>query len=460
MGPVIPLEVDRAHRELGRAHRLALAIPSRNFAPLDGDQARRILLRGPNRIGKTWHLCRLVARRLVDQPGARWRFVSPTNAHVQTVAGEYLADFLAPYLDVARSYYVPGRGWNGGRSREILLGNGSVCELRSGEDDMIAHSGSALDGVAMDEPPKREHLTENSARLMDRSGQMIIGATMVGRPVGWLRQMVEGEEPSPSSGRTVHGSGWVQYVARLDREHCPWYTQDQIDAWVRQWASAPWEYAQRVEGAWEGISDDRYLAAFSAACITTDEPPTDRPISIGIGLDHGHAPGTEAAVLLVWWTDDRRRRRLLVLDEAANDAGQTDEAIGRMVLDLLRRNGIDPYAVDEAIGDIGKAGDGWRMNETVERGLLLAMGGGRRPFRFVTPDKSDQAYEWGLRVVNYGLGRGDLKVHQRCRRVTSAMQHWNGDISPRNMDKHWIDASRYVTVAALSDVRAYVDLRV
>ncbi len=425
-----------------QAHPILLFAPSANFAPLETETCRRVLVRGPNRIGKTRHLAWLASKRLLSRPGYRARFVSPGNKHVQTVAGAYLAEFLAHHLS-DRSYYIAGRGWNGGRAREVVLRNGAVCELRSLEDDPQTHSGSALDLVVMDEPPKRGHFLENQARLMDRQGQLVIGATMVGRPVEWVRDMVEGtDEESPTRGRTEHATGWVQYVARLDRAHCPWYTQAQIDEWVDIARSAPWEYAQRVEGAWDGITLDRLLQGFSDRTVT-DQVPRGEEWRIGWFMDHGTRPGAEVGVLVLWQLDGFRPR-VIVLDEYVSGHRSTSTEDAKAILAALKRHRISPTNVDIGVGDIGTSKGGWRINEEIEREMAKHMGRSRSPFRLETPSKGPGAYDWGLRVLNQALARGELTIHERCERLIYSCRHWRGGKTGDDGQlKHLIDALRY-----------------
>ena len=83
-------------RRLRSVGELLRFCPSPAFEHFVDDEARMVLLRAANRVGKTRHCAYRAARLAVSQPHSRLRCIGPTNKHAQTVLGAYLADFLAP----------------------------------------------------------------------------------------------------------------------------------------------------------------------------------------------------------------------------------------------------------------------------------------------------------------------------------------------------------------------------
>lgn len=448
-------------RAINRQYDLLTFEPSPIFAPLMNEVkiSKKILLRSANRTGKTRHCAWVAARALVDNPGHRIRIIGPTIDHIHNVLGDYLAQFLGPYL-ARGSYYVQGKGWNGGRARVIRLANGSICELRSLQDHPDAHSGRSCHLVIFDEPPTLAHYTENAARLVDTLadgwGCMIIAATMVNRPVAWLRDMVQGEgQPDAPPGRTAHATGWVQYVATFTRDNCPWYSQDQVDGWRATMEGSPWEWGQRIDAKWEGVTANRVLVGITAATFDTDAPAGS--VRVGIGIDHGDAAGEQCAVLIAW-----AGSRVWALDEYHNVEIQNPEIDARGILEMLARRNIAPTSVDLAVGDVGTVigFTGWRVNEALQGELARLTQSRRPPFQIGNPDKSKGSVDWGHRCLNYGARRGEMTVHPRCHRLAYSLRHWKG--TKRGSDahlSHMVDAFRYILIAAQGSRTDYADLR-
>lgn len=441
-------------RDLAARHHLLTFQPSPIFESLPDETASRILIRAANRVGKTRHVAWLVSQRMVREPGLRARVIGPTNDHIHNVLGKYLSEFLGPYL-ATNSYYSEGRGWNGGRSRTIVLANGSICELRSLRDDPDAHSGRSCHIVAFDEPPTLAHFTENAARLVDTAGQMIVAATMVNRPVQWLRDMVQGEEPDPEAGRTRHGSGWLQIVARFSRDACPWYTEDQVDGWLDVMRTSPWEWGQRIEAKWDGVTLERIFVGINEETFTAAPPPGS--VKVGIGIDHGEVAGHQAAVLVAY-----SGGRIHVMDEYVNPYSTSPEEDALAILRMLSRHRIEPASVDLAIGDMNtsKGYGGWRINEALEAAFASQCNRRTPPFVIQAPDKSPGSVDWGLRCVNYGGRRGDIKVHPRCVHLAATLRHWKGGKHGTDGKlSHIADAFRYILTAAVGAQASYARLR-
>ncbi len=450
----------KARRALARLHQvkaneLLTFEPSPVFRGLPdlAQQHTKILIRAANRVGKTRHSAWVAAKYMVENPGARVRVIGPTNKHAQTVLGKYLAEFLKPYL-ASGSYYVDGKGWNGGRAKTVILRNGSVLELLSLEDKVDAHSGASCHLIVFDEPPSLAHFTENMARLADTMGTVIVAATMVNRPVGWLREMVQGEDGDAPAGVTKHASGWLQVVAVYSLDNCPWYTQEQANEWLATMELTPWERGQRVDAAWDGVTAQRVLMGIKDGNFTHDSPPGST--SIGLGIDHGDLAGHQTCVLVAF-----KGTAIWVIDEYRSSTSTTPEEDAKAINAMLKRHGMTPRSVDLAVGDIGhvRGFTGYKINEA----MMSAFGsivGGPAPFRIQTPDKTPGSVDWGLRCMNYAGIRGDLRIHPRCLNVTQGVRHWKGGRKGTDGDlSHTLDALRYILATAIGHHKQYARLR-
>lgn len=357
--------------------------------------------------------------------------------------GRYLAEFLDGHLEPS-SYYRTGRGWN---TNTIRLTNGSIIQLRSYEDRPDAHAGDSLDIVWLDEPPPRSIFTESQARVMDRDGEVWLTLTPVGRPVAWLRDMIERE-----------GSVWEEVVIPFSQEACPWYDEAQVAQWLEDLSSSPWEYEQRVNGSWEGVTLERLFTGLSEDNIR--EPGKLPPdLCVGITIDHGATAGSQVALLVLW---EQRGRRMWVIDEYVSEKASSPEEDAAAIRAMLRRHRIKPSEVDEAVGDtnVSKGYAGYKLNDVLEQEFARMESQRLPPFRILGPDKTPGSVDWGLRVVNHALRRGDLVVHPRCVNLSKTLRHWKGSKTGDDGTLcHAADALRYFAVAVLGKRTTYARLR-
>lgn len=413
--------------------------PSPSFAGFLASEAHRIAIRAANRVGKTRHMAFRAAQSMLRTPGFRARAVGPTRMQTHAVTGKYLAEFLGPNLS-PRSYYTDGRGWN---QATILTRNGSLCQLKSYEDSPNAHAGDDLDLVLLDEPPPMAHFAENLTRVISRNGMIVLGFTAINRPVGWLRRILD--DPA---------NAWEQHVIPFRREHVPWYTAEQFESMIAAFRSSPWQWAQRVEAEWEGITEGRVFDGFGEASVTSKTPRGD--VSIGIGMDHGVVAGHQAVVLVAW-----RGQQIWALDEYVSTWGTTPEQDAALTLDMLRRNAIKPEEVLRAVGDTNWAG-GSRVNDLIESAMQARLHLQHPPFRIRNADKSPGSVDFGMRVVNHAAHRQDLQVHERCTGLIDSLRNWKGARTPTSTDgrlAHIADALRYVAVDVLGRTHEYERLR-
>lgn len=448
-----------AHKlaEIARVHPLLMFRPSPALAEFCNDfENRLVCVRAANRIGKTRHACYKAAKYAAERPETRGRFVGPTRKQLAEVCGRYLAEFLAPHLH-ASSYYIPGRGWN---QSTIRLKNGSLVQLKSYEDHVTAHAGDELDFAVLDEPPPSAIFMETLARTLSRQGPphnagfVWLCLTPVGRPVGWLRDIVEAEN-----------SPWKQYVAAFSAEACPWYTAEQVADWLDVLEASSWEAEQRLRGAWDGITVERYLSAFTEANVdaTAIDPGTD--VQVAVAMDHGDVGGNTAAILLVWGGGKPRRgptwvpqagKHVWIIDEHISKDGDSEVEHAAGVLQMLGRHGLNPSEVKIAVGDTNRRGN-WRINDLISNEIARQMKRRSAPFRFVNATKNR---DWGFRVLNSSFKRRELFIHPRCEALIRSCRHWQGGKTGEDGDlSHIADALRYGTLAILGDRPFYSGLR-
>lgn len=458
MNARVRLAARRLQRALGIRPMLFFE-PSPALSWFVRDRRKRIVVRAANRVGKTRHATYKASKHAVENPGSRIRVVGPTTKMVNNVHARYLNDFLRDHLREG-SYYTEGRGFNAGNT--IVLKNGSIIQLMSYEQTPDAHAGDELDIVLLDEPPTQAIFQESLARVLSRDGAVWITLTAVGRPVKWLRQIVEAVD-----------SPWVQYVVRFSAASAPWYSAAQIASFLRDMAAAPWQYAQRIEGAWEGVTDDRRLSAFSGSNVVPltvgmaqGWPIQGRDVHVALAVDHGEDAGHSAWLLFAWQIVKRSRYgntvAIRVLNEWTNPKRMSAEREAAAVRDMVVAAGLRLQDLDFVVGDInsaGKTSGASSLNEVYE--AIFARMMGAKPeapvLRFRSAKKGADSIDTGLIVCNqlFGAEVADavsaLAVSEQCEKLVEACSHWTG----KNDDmKHLIDCLRYGTTAIVVETGA------
>ena len=412
-------------------------VPSPPFQEFVCTHHPQMAIRAANRVGKTRHACFKAAKHMVANPSSRWRFVGPNRAQGQDVSGLYLSQFLAPDLH-PKCYDLEGKGWN---TSTIILRNGSICQPKSYDDRPDTHAGTSLDGVVLDEPPPKAHFAENQARVIDRGGQFILTFTAVNRPVGWMRKIIEEQN-------------WPQVVVPFKRQNVPWYSQEKYDSMIAVFRSSPWQWAQRVEAEWEGVTEGRVYAGFTEENVVSRHPPGE--VSIGLGIDHGSVAGHQAAVLIAW-----QGSKIWVIDEYVSSWGTEPHEDAMEIMTMLTRNGLDPYDVIRAVGDTNLSG-GFRCNDLIEDAIRDKLNRKTSAFRIKNADKSPGSVDFGMRCLNHAASRGDLMVLEGCTHTLDSMRNWLGGRTFGTTDaklSHMADAIRYILADILRDVPIYSRLR-
>lgn len=427
---------------------------------------KRRLIRGGNQTGKSWSGAAEVWAHAIGEhpyrdvrpdPMVGWVVVADLENQYPTYCSKLRE--LEPAFNLAEGVrYSPERGYFVGGRRAIKVktagGGESLIEFRSGAGAVIALASGTIDWLCFDEPPKRDHWSEALSRVAVRGGPVWCVMTPVGRPVGWLREHVEGD---PAKG-TPPAEEWEQTVLHLTTEDCPHRSQASIDEQTAGYLAD--ERLQRTIGAWEGVTTNRMFdgwrdglifdypagASLSETLLALGAPDD---VSIGLAGDHGEERAGANFWLLFAYSD--AMRTAWVLDEWASEGAVTEDRVAEAILvDLLQGSGLSPIAVDRAVGDVNTPGMGpvRRLNQVIQARIAALLRSADAPFTIRDASKGPGSVREGVRAINVACKSGRLRVSSRCGQLIGALRHWKGPgVKETNHLKDAIDALRYGTVA-------------
>lgn len=406
---------------------------------------RRILI-GGNQIGKTRALCFEAWTHAIGRHPFRETTAAPNLGWVMTadLKGGW-ANFSRKMREIEppgslhpRCFYDDARGYTRGGSKIIELANGSLIVGKSGSQDQMALSGATIDWLGVDELPKQSHWGEARSRTAVNNAPTFMCFTPIGRPAEFLRNWVEG---NPDEGTGPREEWDVQRV-KLSAENCPHRDPESIAAQIAGYG--PWEYAQRVEGAWQGITQDSWIA-FSEENVFEHTPENIE--SIGLGWDHGEKPGASVCYLVA--SDGYR---LWVLDEYTSKERNTPKAEAKEIKTMVEGWGISLHQIEHARGDSnssGRLGLGFSVNELLERAFAESLNQAKAPFNIQVPWKGSGSVKARARMLSSACVEGRFMVHTRCKRLVSALRHWRGE-SHGDL-KHHFDAVGYIAECYLTE---------
>ncbi len=407
--------------------------PSPAMIPWVVGGGRRILVRAGNRVGKSRHAAARLVAAALTHPGGLYRAVGVTFKQAARVVGKLLHEFIPPRAIRRGSHYDSARGW---RDQLIRLTNGAEIEIRSYDQEQTAHAGNPLDGVWLDEPPPQPIFTENQTRLTDRNGWMLVTCTPAGYPLKWFRELVA---TSPF---------WREFVIPFDHRSCPWYSAERIAEVINEARFMPSTFAQRIEGAWEGVTIGRFFAGFEPEQHVKgrDRGLASPSLRWRLGLDHGQGANREVGILSAIRTVNGACKAVHVAREFKSGAGlmgAREIAVGikaalcdvceaaDLELDALLGR-LEIYGDSNAAG-LGKAG---RYNDEIMAELRAV--GIHNPIR--SPVKVQGAREDCEALINSLAIRGGLTVDPTCILTLDGLNHY---VQGKEAHKDAIDALRY-----------------
>lgn len=420
--------------------------PLVSLVPFHESAHKRRLLRAPNKIGKTYAAAYEAWAHLVGIH--RWRSLTASSgwAMIANLAQTYpvVCEALrqlepADWLDPA-TRYVEGAGYTTNSRHMIRTRAGHVLDFRSGEGSPISAESGSVGWLWIDEPPKADRFGGAISRVAVTEGPVWMDFTPIGRPTGAFREHIEG---NPETG-ALPREAWEQHRPRLTQADCTTVSgrvvRSRASIEAQCAAYSPWEYEQRVNGEWEGVSLGRRLSAFSEACYLDE----DEEIRVGdgdeirVGIDHGEGDGKEMAYVgLV------SGRRYALLGEYTGTASATPREHADGILAVLKALGLSVYEVTRWFGDTNSAGligAGTKYNTFLEYAFADALGVPTCPFSIETPPKGKGSVLAGEAAINHACKEGRWRIAPSCLAFSHAARHYTG----KEKDlKDPIDAARY-----------------
>lgn len=421
--------------------------PGPTVGAFQASTSRLALLVAANQIGKTNGICKWANDRCLAYTGAGPGVLLAMIADLDNqypVFSSKLWEVCARSELHADCKYVEGKGFMTHGRRLVKYRNGARIEFRGGKGEQMSAASVTCDlGVVVDEIPQRGHFAEAMRAAQRYMAPVRVGFTAVGRPAGWFRRRVQGDPDSGSPPEDVHPDTgaplWAVYNCGLTKTECPWLSEDQIALIYAQTPEE--ERPQRLHGAWEGPTADRLFTG-----MTGDRElpmPPEGKWRVRVTMDHGEGAGHEHVVLLY-----HDATRVVAVDEYVNTRASAIEEDAQGIVAMLARNGLHPAAVDSWMGDVnssGKANAGSSVNADLARAIsALVQAPGLVTIR--KPDKRPGSVEYGTRLLNYALHRGDLSVCKTARTTARALWHHAEDGDEYT---HAVDALRYGAVDLL-----------
>lgn len=452
----IPGLVLRAFDDIGRAGADGQIDFYRTTPPaklFHSDPKKFRLLRGGNQGGKTT----ANAAETIWRLRGRHPFLVVPPA---PTAGWIVCSSWKQSLVIQRKFYemlpkrelAPGVRFsnkNGFPGAYVEMAYGSTLQFVTASQQVTDLASATLNFVGVDEPPPESIWSELVARISHYPDACLwMTMTPIGHPVEWIREKVDRGELS-------------DHQFSLTVENCtpggglPFKSSAQIKEIEEQYLSM--ERAQRVHGAWEGISPDRFIEAFGEGCISDDPPPSDLVFEVGVGIDHGAKAGRQS-ITLVYVGELEGEVHCWIWDEAQQDGRSSTEDDGKAFLQLCGRNDVSLHELDTVVGDRAHGGD-WKGNQKSNRDLVNAIARleGQRPYKLPqalrqirVPRKWQGSVAYGCRLMNKLAAAGRLHVHPRCEGFIDAAMHWQGDTRDPRKDR--IDSARYA-LEAMVDAR-------
>ena len=257
---------------------------------------------------------------------------------------------------------------------------------------------------------------------------------------------------------------WQELVTEVDLNaltprggliEVPWKTQEELDELIASYLDI--ERDMRVRGAWDPLSIDRLLTAFSPENVIQDRTIGGGTWYTCVGVDHGAKAGRQAAMLVACNEDASEIR---YLDEAVSDGRTSPKDDAKAIIDMLKRHGWTWTDVDYWVGDRSHGGDRFgnaKSNHDLTLAFAELLNKPEHQLRgkgldLIVPRKERGSIYRGLRIMNGMFKERSAFVHSRCTNLIESIQSWSGAKDDPKKDR--LDAARYATERLLEERRS------
>lgn len=354
--------------------------------------------------------------------------------------------------------FQEGRGYRA-KNPWFKLKNGSMLFFKTANQGTLGAASGTIDFCWIDEPCPQALFGELAARLLRNRGRMLMTMTPIGGgDLTWLKKLTETKPPRV---KDIHAPLSVENTTPIDLDGTPLeplLLQSDVDRIADTYLSI--DRAARLEGSWDvGVPMDGRIFEHFGEDHISDAPCPTGEYKFSIGIDHGHHPNSQCAILVAISEDDKT---IYVLDEYFAAGGEKQKATARRharaIVAMIKRNGLEPLQINRWTGDRPHGGGkhGGRMSNSLLRSALehvLDYPANSCPFRIHTAHKPRWSVYYGCQLVSEAMVQGRFIVHPKCKRLIRSLSSWtlkkSGAMDRLSEWKHAIDALRYAVVPIL-----------
>lgn len=348
------------------------------------------------------------------------------------------------------------------KSPVVEFDNGSLIRIKTTGQDALDFAGATIDVIGFDEPPKKPRtFVEALQRVEDRGGVVLLSYTPINAPVDYLRELCEAGAIEDHWGGPLTPEQLIPVGGATPLRTKDGRLKDQ--AWIddRRSKTPAHEVEIVIDGAWETRATGAYYSAVWRPDVHVRELVLQGRRRVLLGIDHGHKPGKQVAVLALV-DESGEHPCVYVLDEYTDPLGTaTPEADARGIIAMLARNGLRWVDVDEVHGDrVHMPGTGSQKSNrdlSVHIGRALGVAADHLRPRIDTVKRGEGrgagSRSAGERWLYHALVRqGGLTLHPRVVRGPRAFDQYTG-VDDETGSKDWMDALRYALDSLIFRVR-------
>lgn len=355
------------------------------------------------------------------QPPFLWRVVGPDFEHVHNV-------LLPLFRELVPQRQLVGDSWDAAYDKRyniLSFKNGSKCWFKTYEQDPFRHGGAKFHRVRFDEEPPRAIYQENTYRLIDYGGDILVCMT----PLHGLSWTYDEWWVPWAMGKLK--DAFVELVDMDDNPH--------LDAKAKASAlasSTSEEREARKTGKFVHFHGMVY-PGFEANVIPEGEVPDGATVYAGIDPGIRHACG----VVFAYHTADDV---LVIFDELKMKGVSVKEACEQIHM-LCSKHEIRPawYVIDPSARNKQHATGRSLQQEYVDEGIVTFAG--------------QNDVRAGINSVKVRLEKRKLLIQRNCTELIAEMRKYRwikpkkGEADPREaptkVDDHLCDSARYLCMS-------------